>query len=315
MQVEITPVNPQYEFERLAELYNMAYNHPVSAADFAEDYYRAGSTYHLTAAKRPEGTILGFSEAIRFPGSDPGQFHLTIVVDPASRKRGVGHQLYEDALSFCGSQGARRISARVREDCAEGLHFLTRRGFSEKHFSCEMALDLAAFDDAPFGDIEQRMAEIGIRLTCMAELGDTPEARRALFTINNTTGREIPGESSDPWESYEEFVETVCQQSWYDPAGQLVAQVEKTGEFAGMCAIALYKNRRTAYNLHTGVYYSFRGQGIALAMKVAGIRYARACGALSLWTNNKPINAPMLAVNRKLGFRQKPGITIFDKEL
>ncbi len=58
----------------------------------------------------------------------------------------------------------------------------------------------------------------------------------------------------------------------------------------------------------TGVERAYRGRHIALALKLLGIRYAKARGALTIRTNNDSQNVPMLAVNRKLGYRPEPGI-------
>ena len=53
--------------------------------------------------------------------------------------------------------------------------------------------------------------------------------------------------------------------------------------------------------------WAWRGRGIALALKLLAIRAARRYGARYLRTNNDSENAPMLAVNRKLGYQPAPG--------
>jgi hypothetical protein len=46
---------------------------------------------------------------------------------------------------------------------------------------------------------------------------------------------------------------------------------------------------------------------VALGLKLLAIRAARRHGARYLRTNNDSENAPMLAVNRKLGYQPAPG--------
>ncbi|HKV82923.1 MAG TPA: hypothetical protein VJN88_00100, partial [Ktedonobacterales bacterium] len=50
-----------------------------------------------------------------------------------------------------------------------------------------------------------------------------------------------------------------------------------------------------------------RGRGIATALKVLAIRAARARDAAMIRTNNDSQNAPMLAINRALGYQPEPG--------
>ena len=46
-----------------------------------------------------------------------------------------------------------------------------------------------------------------------------------------------------------------------------------------------------------------------------GIRCAKAFGAATIRTNNDSENAPMLAINRKLGYKPLPGKYLLHKQL
>ncbi len=309
----IRPVDPERDFKRLVELFNAVNSNQVSVSDFEHDYFQTSHPYRLMVAVGPDHTAIGFTEVICYPGSLAGHFYLQLIVDPACRRRGVGSQLYEDLLAFCVSQGITRLSVFVNQDCPDGLRFSANRGFVETNFRVEMVLDLLTFDEQPYIGIIPRLEAKGFFFTSLAALGNTLEARRKLFEINNLTGLDTPGETELPWQTFEQFDESVCSQPWYQPAGQLVAIDESTGEFAGMCAVTVYESSQSAYNLHTGVYRAYRGQGIALALKLMGIRYALSQGAKIIRTHNKPINAPMLAINHLLGYRPKPGVYTFEK--
>jgi RimJ/RimL family protein N-acetyltransferase len=52
------------------------------------------------------------------------------------------------------------------------------------------------------------------------------------------------------------------------------------------------------------VLRAYRGRSLALALKLRGIAYARSRGMAEIQTVNDMANAPMLALNRKLGFVQ-----------
>jgi len=52
---------------------------------------------------------------------------------------------------------------------------------------------------------------------------------------------------------------------------------------------------------------AWRGRGIALALKLLAIACARRYGVTYISTNNDSENAPMLAINRTLGYQPEPG--------
>lgn len=62
------------------------------------------------------------------------------------------------------------------------------------------------------------------------------------------------------------------------------------------------------YNMVTGVDRAHRGHGVAQALKLLAIRCARRYGAIYIRTHNDSENAPILAINRKLGYQPQPGL-------
>jgi len=59
-------------------------------------------------------------------------------------------------------------------------------------------------------------------------------------------------------------------------------------------------------DLH-GRGWPHRGRGLGLAVKVEAPRRAKAAGMRELRTDNHSRNAPMLAINTRLGYRRLPG--------
>jgi GNAT superfamily N-acetyltransferase len=75
----------------------------------------------------------------------------------------------------------------------------------------------------------------------------------------------------------------------------------------GLSAIGIYPADNHAYNAFTGVLREYRGRGLAQALKLQTILLAKREGVRYVRTNNDSKNAPMLAVNRKLGYMPEPG--------
>jgi GNAT superfamily N-acetyltransferase len=109
--------------------------------------------------------------------------------------------------------------------------------------------------------------------------------------------------------TYEEFAARDVDRAGVPRDGFVIAVDEATGEAAGYANL-LFVPGSTTVALHdmTAVRPSFRGRGIATALKRATIAWAIANGLEALETGNDETNAPMRAVNRALGYRPIPDL-------
>lgn len=107
-----------------------------------------------------------------------------------------------------------------------------------------------------------------------------------------------------PWSTFERFV-----QDTHDPRALLDAFfLAKMGDlYVGVSVL-----KRSEADPHllwqqlTAVLPEYRGQGIATALKLRTVEYARAHGYREFRTYNSSRNGPMLAINGKLGFVRQP---------
>ena len=96
----------------------------------------------------------------------------------------------------------------------------------------------------------------------------------------------------------------------------MVAIDTSTGTWAAMSAITVMKGCDYAYNLHTGVDRRYRGRKLGQAVKSLALCYARdQLGVDKVRTNHNADNAPMIAIDRKLGYVQIPGTCRMEKTL
>jgi len=81
-----------------------------------------------------------------------------------------------------------------------------------------------------------------------------------------------------------------------------------------MSAITRFDGQEFGYNLHTGVDRGYRGRKLAQAVKVLALRYAREVLRVNrVRTHHNTLNHPMIAIDRKFGYVQKPGIYVMVK--
>ena len=123
---------------------------------------------------------------------------------------------------------------------------------------------------------------------------------RLAYDVDMETTADMP--STEPFEgmAYEEWEEHVLRHPLFAPAGSFVALVD--GEAAALSLLTADPESGRAMSWMTGTRRAYRGRGLALAVKLASIEWAAANGITRMLTFNDATNAPMLAVNRRLGY-------------
>ncbi len=314
MMIRLRPLDLKTDAPRYAELMNSVNPEPVTLERLQEwerDFPADGIRRRMVALD-DNGSIVGYNQAAHWPHMLPQSYYLEQVVAPECRRQGIGTRLYQDAAAFSLSQGATRLETEVRDHNPEWLAFAQARGFHVDRHVFESTLDLATFDHTRFAGVIESVQAQGIRFASLAEVGDTPENRRKLYETNRSCALDIPG-SEGTFPRLKDFNSFVFGSSWFRAQGQILAI---DGErFIGLGAVGYFIKTNSAYNMHTGVLKEYRGRKIALALKLLAIRLAQAWGAVYLRTNNDSQNAPILAINRKLGYQPQPGYYRCLKEL
>jgi RimJ/RimL family protein N-acetyltransferase len=200
----------------------------------------------------------------------------------------------------------------VRDDQPDWLRFAQNRGFTIRRHLFESTIDLSTFDERPFTGIIEAVEATGIRLFSLADVGDTEEARRKLHAVNETASADTPGYDGG-FPSFAEFNKMFNTASWFRPEGQILAA--DGDEYVGLAAVGYFEDQNYMYNNITGVLPAYRGRKIAQALKLLTIHYAKAFGAATIRTSNDSENAPMLAINRKLGYQPQPGTYLLHRQL
>ncbi|MXW04734.1 MAG: GNAT family N-acetyltransferase [Gemmatimonadetes bacterium] len=302
----LRPALPSTDEPGIASVVNAFEQNPISVETVHEwlTHDAPGRISYRQVAVNGDDVVVGYVVSVHETWDPEGQFYAWAGVAPAWRGQGIGTALYAEMQAFLQHHNAGTVTSEVRDDCPVSQAFARRRGFERDRHLFQSSLDLEHFDESPYAPILEDKAASGIRIYSLADFGDTPEARRKLYEVNAITDRDVPGWTGHGL-SFAEFNEWVYESGWYSPDGQLLAA--DGDRWVGICAVRLYPEAHQAFNVHTGVIRSYRRRRIALALKLAAIRYARSQGARSLSTHNDSTNSPMLVLNRKLGYVPEPG--------
>jgi GNAT superfamily N-acetyltransferase len=312
--ISFRPANLATDAPWLAHLLSLTTPEPLTAEQVRERWQPAdGETRFTNVALNDQGQAVGMADVGHEAWMKPGHIRLTLVVAPEWRNQGIGTRLFAEGIRFAQAQGASRLESAVRDNTPEALRFAEHRGYRVDRHSFESALDLTSFDERPFVSALERARAGGLRFFSLADLAPvTEQLERRLYDLNRVTGLDNPS-NNDFFPPYEEFRKFVFEASWFRADGQiLVADGE---QWVGLAAVAFYPEANYAYNAFTGVERAYRGRGLAYALKLLAIRRAQQVGARYIRTNNDSRNAPMLAINRKLGYRPEPGTYYLVRDL
>ena len=312
--MSVRPASPETDFPGITAVVN-AFESESITVEIVQNWFTQtapGRIEHRRVAVNAQDQVVGYSVSVHETWSPLGQFYVWVGVLPAWRRQGHGTALYADILSFLQTQGATDLTSEVLDSVPADIAFAQARGFVTDRHMFESTLDLAGFDSVPYRSVIPDLEAVGFRFFSLADCPNTAEYRRQAYAVNRATAEDIPGwEGSAP--SFEDFEKWVYGAEWYRPDGQiLVAEGEN---WVGISAVRLHQQTKAAYNVHTGVLRPYRGRRLGLALKLATIQYARAQCARYMRTNNDSLNAPILALNNRLGYRPEPGRYTLRKRL
>jgi GNAT superfamily N-acetyltransferase len=283
---------------------------------------------HLDGDWRPEGfherrviaeerrVPVGYSDVSHVRGQfAPDNYNLAVIVRPAARRRGIGRALFEDAVAALLPRKPRWVRDQVKESNADSVAFATAIGAVELRRDWESRLDLATFDAAPFATAPRRAADAGVRITTLAdEMRADADAVRRAYALHAAARLDVPSLDPPTPSPYERFEEEVLRSPFALPEAYFLAI--RDGRYIGECAMGKEGTDPDVIYQHlTAVLRDERGTGVAMAMKLRAIEYAKAQGLREIRTWNASTNRPMLAINEALGFAKQPAWITFGKDL
>jgi DNA-binding transcriptional MerR regulator len=256
---------------------------------------------------------IGYGGFVHEEDDPTGRFKVWVLVEPGWRQQGVGSALWDALEKELQGHGATRLLSDVFDNDPQSLDFAMHRGFAIDQHYFNYKLDLSTFDETPFLPAITELEAQGIRFCTLADFPDTQETRHKLYDLNTSYVLDSPNTKA-PW-TFAGFEEFVIQAPWFRREGQLLAV--DGDQWVGMAAVSLSLDpeARTANNEHTGVLPAYRNREIATSLKVLAARYARKNGALSILTDANLRQMPILAINRKMGYKVQPGSYTLVREL
>jgi GNAT superfamily N-acetyltransferase len=208
---------------------------------------------------------------------------MQVAVREEARGRGLGSALYERAIDHAHTLGAPMISTTFFENDA-GVAFATARGFAEARAERVAVLDPRTVEEQPAAPVRSLLE------------ADLRDAHR----IDDAATRDMPSLRPHEPISWEEWQQHVLEHPLFVREGSFLAYAD--GEAAAVSLLTADSDSGRSTNFFTGTLPEFRGRGLGLAAKLASVHWAAEHGITKMSTMNDETNAPMLAINRRLGY-------------
>lgn len=307
------------DYPLLSEIYNANFpDYQRSVEEWrSRDESVDRSKYYLQRYVFAENeALVGFGDVAHVPDMfNPHKYWMTILVDPKSQGRGIASAIYKNLNDKLGHLKAVGAWAGSRENLPRLTGFYTKRGFEEKQRVWESRLDVTRVDVSRFADYAENARKQGILISDLAQERKTdPESLKKLHELVQLIAADIPQPEPFTPISYKQWEAFEIKNPSLLPEGYMIA---KDGdEYVGLSTVwRIDKEPKGLGQGNTGVRREYRGRGIAIALKLNVIDYARRNGYTRIKTWNDSMNAPMLGVNMKLGFKRETGWITLEKSL
>jgi len=273
--------------------------------------------FKLRLVAKDAGRIVGYGQVNHMRWAFvPTKYRVDITVLPDARGRGHGTALYDELAAAVTERHGRALASAAKESMADGVRFLTKRGYREVKRDWESRLFVSGFDFARFGTADERVAKQGIRIATLAdEIERDGAALQKAYELNEDCRMDIPSVDPPTRHTFDEF-----RKDDVDAPNALIdafyIAIDKDGRYLGVSNMFRSLDDPTfLWQGITGVRREARGKGIAMALKLRTVQYAIDKGVEHIKTWNDVHNKAMLSINEAMGFAKQPAWISYEKAL
>ncbi len=260
------------------------------------------------------GETIGMIEATQRPAPWYSRGEVRLGVRNDFRRRGIGGALLGVLETNLRQRGSDVILLYTAEFDAAINYFLWHRGYAESFRGFSQWLPLEQVNTDAYHVDWQRLNAAEVHLRSLSQLRHEWDCAQKFYELYLALENDAPRADNEflPT-SFEEFCSNNFDSPSALPDGVTIAV--QNGQYIGLNILYLDSSGSVLHNGLTGVRHDFRGLGLALALKLAGIRFGQQHGFSGITSFNASSNTAILRLNEKLGFIRSPATIEWRKRL
>ncbi len=303
----IRPFNPtDEEYAAIVAVYNQANEFEKGSATGWQHYDKNRALERLFRRYVVElnGEIIGYGFSMR-PDTAVNRFQFAIFLPPQHQSDGLIADFYTYIIDNCREHDAIGFTTKIREGASSKMDWLAQNGFQPVMRYPLSTLNVPDFDPAPYAHVFDKIAEQGIEIASLAELSlRDADWQKRIYELDVIISEDVPSPHPYTHAPFHLYAQREFENPQFTPEEWFVAVVE--GQYVGMTVLEKAgEGTEMLQTSFTGVFQAYRRRGIALALKVHSIQFAKSLGTRLLITNNEE-NNPMYQINLALGFQPQP---------
>ncbi len=298
--MQIRRLDPKLELESFLDVLHQGVPLRTGAAAWRALELREAGTFRRHLVGELNGRIVAAASITDNPLLADG-VSIRLTVDSGQRGRGLGRAMAAAVQEVLASRRPRVAGVRVLDDDATSRAWAERRGLVVEDHSIRSRLVPEDFD------YERHRTRVA-RALAEGFVFEKPLDDERLYELYVRLIQDVPDHVDPPSREF------LARQLIQPGAANLI--VRDGGTWAGL-NLMIPAPPDGGWTVFTGVLPEHRGRGLATALKAIAIRLAfrPPDGLRWIETSNNATNAPILALNRALGFRRLAGTLFLRKRL
>ncbi len=242
-----------------------------------------------------------------------GKFSVGYMLAPAYLDTNLHQAAYDFLMEKLSTYEVTTLITLLRENHVERLAFLKKQGFKQVQRGPVSHLDAPGFDPAPYEGLVQKLTAEGIEIISAVEWQKRdPAWLRKWYDLRWELLQDIPTPDELTRISWESFIKMLESPNYLQEALFFAFDGDTLVGTSGLWRPPA--DETLLITGLTGTVRSYRRRGIATAMKVRGIQFAKQYGAERIETDNEE-NNPMYQINMKLGYKPAPAWLDLEKKI
>jgi len=234
----------------------------------------------------------------------PNKFHVDLAVLPEHRRRGIGAALYDRLVSALAPLKPQKLRADAYGNLPAGIQFLEQRGFREVFRETPMHLLVSSFDATPYTGLEEGLRVQGIEIRTLRDLEGDRDRDRQVYDLYWEVAEDVPREGELNVMPFGEWAKWTLRDPLVPHDGYYIAVCGD--EYVGIAEFGTKPGSDVLQGGLVGVKRAFRRRGVALAMHVRALAYARAHGYARIVSSTAAVNVGMRSLYERLCFVRQP---------